>query len=218
MVARGVAAWQQADGCVASVRRVDCRMMEAAGTSACGDSCGSARQRGLGQFTLLQCTLTDFAQPQTTLIGSGSHSVDIRSSTGVRGYIAERRGHSGRASFDGRGHNIFAAGIHAIGDSAEVRGGHAAQHVGIVDKRCNIKGRTLPATTAVEGTFMGHGEPRVPAGGPARASQDRDHLVVDFEQPPTSRYRLRVTSIASVRVPVYVRLVSGFGNAVYHSA
>lgn len=219
MVAREVAAWQQADGYVASVWRVDCRMMEAARSTALRDSHCSAHWRGLGQLIPFRCTLTDFAQPQTTLIGSGSHSVDIRSSTGVRGYTADMRGHSSRGSFDGGTHCIsFAAGIHAIGDSAEEHGGHAGRHVGIDDERCNIKRRTSSATTTVEGTFVGGGGARLPAGGPARASQDRSSLVVDFVQPPTSRYRLRVFIIASVRVPTYVRLVSRSGNAIYYSS
>lgn len=219
MVAREVAAWQQADGYVASVWRVDCRMREAARTIAPRDSSGSAHWRGPGQLIPFRCTLTDFAQPQTTLIGSGSHSVDIRSSTGVRGYIAETRGHSGRGSYDGGTHGIsFATGIHAIGDSAEEHGGHATRHAGIEDVRCNIKRRTASATTAVEGTFVGGGRARLPAGGPARASLDRNQLVVDFVQPPTSRYRLRVFIYASVRVPVYVELVSGSGNVIYYSS
>jgi len=214
MAARGVAAWQQADGYVAMVGRADCKMMEVARAAALRDSLfRSVHWRGLGQLISPQCTLTDFAQPQTTLIGSGSHAVDIRSSTGVRGYIARRGGHSGRGSVDGGVYGIsIAASIHAIGDRAKEPGGHAARHVGIEDERCNIKRWTSSATTAVEGTFMRRGGPRLPAGGPAQASQDQDHLVHDFVQPPTSRYRLRVFT-ASVRVPGYVGLVSRSGNA-----
>lgn len=98
---------------------------------------------------------------------------------------------------------------------AEDHGGHVVRHEGVEDRRCNINRETSSATTAMEGTFMGGGETCVPAEGLARALQDRYHIVVDFVQSPTTRYRLRV-SIASVSVPVYVELVSGFGNAVYY--
>ena len=44
MVARGVEAWQQANGHVALVGRADCRMMEAARTFAHGDGLSSFQQ------------------------------------------------------------------------------------------------------------------------------------------------------------------------------
>lgn len=93
MVARGVAAWQQADGYAASIRQEDCKEV--------------ARAR------------------------------------------AQRVNHG----------SAFAAGIHALLNRAADHGGHAAQHVRIGAKRCNI--------------IMGGGQPRLPAGGPARGSQDR---------------------------------------------
>jgi hypothetical protein len=58
----------------------------------------------LGKLTLHQCTLQDFAQPNTTPVGSGYLLVcifDTASSTGVRVYAAEKHCH---ASIVLRGH------------------------------------------------------------------------------------------------------------------
>ena len=119
-MAREVAAWQ-AGGYVASVRGAECKMMEAARTSALGDKHGLAHRRRLGLMTSLRCTLTDLCvaigNPSPS---SGSQLVVVCSSTGVSGHIAGKRGYFGRGSFDGGHHAISsAAGIHAIGDRAE---------------------------------------------------------------------------------------------------
>lgn len=185
MVAREVAAWQQAGAYVASVRGAECRMMEAARMSALGDKHGLAHRRRLGLVTSLRCTLTDFCvaigNPSPS---SGSQLVVVCSSTGVSGHIAGKRGYFGRGSSDG-GHHVIssAAGIHAIGDRAKDFGGHAAQHLRIEGERRNMKKRTSSSATAMEGTFVGYGGARLPAGGPAGASQDRvarGYTAVDF--------------------------------------
>ena len=188
MVARGVAAWQQAGGYVASVGGAECRMMEAARTSALGDKHGLAHRRRLGLVTSLRCTLTDLC----VAIGNPSPSsrsqlMVVCSSTGVSGYIAGKRGYFGRGSFDWGLHVISStAGIQAIGDRAEDFDGHAAQHLRIESERRNMKQRTSSGT-AMEGTFVGCGGARLPAGkragGPAGASQDRvaqGYTAVDF--------------------------------------
>jgi hypothetical protein len=123
---------------------------------------------GLSKLTTHQSTLQDFAQPNTTHVGSGYlllgtvYIVDTISSTDVRAYVGEKQCKASKVLSGKRQGTPSRAETKALGYFGEK--GHAA-HCWVMKGESGII-RRKAATSTTEGTLGDRGTSRFTAGGP----------------------------------------------------